>query len=118
VCDYFAGETDVVLRGDPAAWCGEDPERAPRYSVPGDGGSISIGCGRPQNWYGASVRPAGSLLTQQDAPIRNESLDGQHTYPLHAWVVSAPVGGDWTLTVVAGSRVTATTVVSSLKVAN
>jgi hypothetical protein len=104
------------LPGDPAAWCGADPARAPRYSVPEDGGSISIGCGNPQTWYGATVRPSAPPVTREGAPIRYEALDGQHTYPTHAWVVSAPVGDNYTLTVVAVSRETATMVVDSLRV--
>lgn len=104
--------------GDPAAWCGEKPAHVSRYTVPGDGGSISIGCGNPQNWYGAVVRSTASADAQEGAPIQYESLDGQHTYPAHAWVVSAPIGHDLTLTVVASSQGTATMVVNSLKVAN
>jgi hypothetical protein len=104
--------------GDPAAWCGESPAHAPRYTVSGDGGSISIGCFNPQIWYGASVRPTSSSTSEQSSPIQYESTGGKPTYPEHAWVATAPVGDEWTLIVVAASRKTATTVVNSLKLTN
>jgi hypothetical protein len=119
---YFdAGSFSVPadwLAGDPAAWCGTAHPDVPHYTVPGDGGSISIGCGNPQTGYGASVRAESIPITHPSGASEYESLDDQHTYRTHAWIASAPVGDDYSLTVVAEGKQTAAMVIDSLKVTN
>ncbi|GAB2451628.1 hypothetical protein GCM10027062_35680 [Nocardioides hungaricus] len=108
--------------GDQSQWCIRGvASPPPLVFIAGEMAQTQVACASPVYWYGATLAPADSEVTEissiSSAVVKYEPApgDNQPDFPAGAWVTRVEAPNGWMLTVVAPDRETAETIVSSVR---